>query len=68
MVAEDGPHMEAIERFIGRKIERLKLPGFNYSYTTLFDETLAKRGVVTGRARGARIRGGYFFAPARRRR
>jgi ATP-dependent RNA helicase RhlE len=68
MVAEDGPHMEAIERFIGRKIERLKLPSFNYSYTTLFDDSLEKRGVVTGRARGARIRGGYFYAPSKRRR
>jgi ATP-dependent RNA helicase RhlE len=68
MVAEDGPHMEAIERFIGRKIERLKLPSFNYSYTTLFDDSLEKRGVVAGRARGARIRGGYFYAPSKRRR
>ena len=68
MVAEDGPHMEAIERFICRKIERLKLPNFNYTYTTLFDDSLEKRGVVAGRARGARIRGGYFFGPSRKRR
>jgi ATP-dependent RNA helicase RhlE len=68
MVAEDGPHMEAIERFICRKIERLKLPNFNYTYTTLFDDSLEKRGVVAGRARGARIRGGYFYAPSRKRR
>jgi len=68
MVAEDGQHMDAIERFIGRKIERLKLPDFNYTYTTLFDESLEKRGVVAGRARGARIRGGYFFGPSKKRR
>ena len=68
MVAEDGQHMDAIERFIGRKIERLKLPNFNYTYTTLFDESLEKRGVVAGRARGARIRGGYFFGPSKKRR
>jgi ATP-dependent RNA helicase RhlE len=68
MVAEDGPHMEAIERFICRKIERLKLPNFNYTYTTLFDDSLEKRGVVAGRARGSRIRGGYFYAPSRKRR
>jgi ATP-dependent RNA helicase RhlE len=68
MVAEDGQHMDAIECFITRKIERLKLPNFNYTYTTLFDESLEKRGVVAGRARGARIRGGYFFGPSRKRR
>ncbi len=68
MVAEDGPHMDAIERFICRKIERLKLPNFNYTYTTLFDDSLEKRGVVAGRARGARIRGGYFYAPSKKRR
>ncbi len=68
MVAEDGPHMEAIERFIGRKIDRLKLPDFKYTYTTLFDESMEKRGVVAGRARGVRIRGGYYFGPSRRRR
>jgi ATP-dependent RNA helicase RhlE len=68
MVAEDGPHMDAIERFICRKIERLKLPNFNYTYTTLFDDSLEKRGVVAGRARGARIRGGYFFGPLQKRR
>jgi ATP-dependent RNA helicase RhlE len=68
MVAEDGPHMEAIERFICRKIERLKLPDFKYTYTTLFDDSLEKRGVVAGRARGARIRGGYFFGPSKKRR
>jgi len=33
MVAEDGSHMAAIERFIGRKIERVKLENFNYKYT-----------------------------------
>src|SRR5262245_51124600 len=43
MVAEDGSHMAAIERFIGRKIERVKLENFNYKYTALFDEATDKR-------------------------
>jgi ATP-dependent RNA helicase RhlE len=67
VVAEDVPHLEAIERFIGQSIERTKLPQFAYTYTTLFDPGVAKRGIVTGRARGARLRGGYYFGPSRRR-
>ena len=68
MVAEDIRHVNAIERFIGMKIPRVKLENFNYKYTTLFEE--GKRGQTpsTGRVRGARVRGGYFYGPARRRR
>jgi hypothetical protein len=46
----------------------VKLENFNYTYTTLFDE--AKPGQpkgFPGKARGSRIRGGYHFAPGRRR-
>ena len=69
MVAEDAPHMTAIERFISRKIERIKLDNFNYTYTALFDEGKAgSGGDATGRARGVRLSGGYYFGPARRRR
>jgi ATP-dependent RNA helicase RhlE len=68
MTAEDSPHIEAIERFIARPIERLKIPGFEYSYSSLFDTSAQKRGVATGRARGVRLRGGYFFGPSRKRR
>ena len=38
MVAEDVQHVDAIERFIGTKIEREKLDDFDYRYTTILDE------------------------------
>ncbi len=69
MVAEDSRHVQAIERFISQKIPRVKLENFDYRYTTLFEEN--KPGRPPGgapRARGARVRGGYFYGPARRRR
>ena len=68
MVAEDARHVQAIERFIGQKIPRIKLDHFEYRYTALFEA--GKPGQPTGppRITGARIRGGYFFGPARRRR
>ena len=69
MVAEDVRHVNAIERFIRQKIPRVKLDDFNYRYTALFEESKPGRpsGGV-GRVRGARVRGGYFYGPARRRR
>ena len=68
MVAADAPHVYAIERFIGKKIERLKLDNFDYQYTALFEEEKqGQKGAFPGKVRGARIRGGYFFGPARRR-
>jgi len=69
MVAEDSRHVQAIERFISQKIPRVKLENFDYRYTALFEES--KPGRPQGgapRARGARVRGGYFYGPARRRR
>ena len=69
MVAEDARHVQAIERFISQKIPRIKLENFDYRYTALFEE--GKPGQPQGRERrvtGARIRGGYFFGPAKRRR
>jgi len=36
--AEEVTHIQAIERFIGAKIPRIKLEGFNYIYTALFQE------------------------------
>jgi ATP-dependent RNA helicase RhlE len=72
MVAEDAAHVFAIERFIGKQIERVKLEGFDYRYTALFEEAKAKPGAAPagfpGRARGGRIHGGYHFAPGGRRR
>jgi len=69
MVVEDAKHVQAIERFIGKKVERTKLEDFNYQYTMLFDE--AKHGDLAARQRsirGVRISGGYYFGPAKRRR
>src|SRR6476646_1666610 len=69
MVAEDRRHVEAIERFISQKVPRMKLEEFNYTYTALFEE--GKPGQPTGNARrvtGVRIRGGYYFGPAKSRR
>ena len=37
MVAEDRLHVEAIERFIGRKIERTMLENFTYQHSAVFD-------------------------------
>ena len=69
MVAEDARHVNAIERFITQKIPRVKLENFDYGYTALFEE--GKPGQPTGGARrvtGVRLRGGYFFGPAKKRR
>lgn len=69
MVAEDAQHVQAIERFIDQKIERVKLENFNYRYTALFDEGKpGHQSVYERRTRGVRLSGGYYFGPARRKR
>ncbi len=69
MVAEDARHVQAIERFIGQKVPRIKLDNFDYRYTALFEESKPGNAALGPmRARGARVRGGYFYGPARRRR
>jgi ATP-dependent RNA helicase RhlE len=70
MTAEDGSHVFAIERFISQKIPRVKLEGFNYKYTMLFEEAKAgqSQGGFPGKVRGGRVHGGYHFAPGGRRR
>jgi ATP-dependent RNA helicase RhlE len=69
MVAEDAPHVFAIERFISQKIPRVKLENFNYTYTALFEEPKAGAPAgFPGKVRGGRIHGGYHFAPGGRRR
>lgn len=67
MTAEDAKHVHAIERFISQKIERVKLEGFNYQYTALFDEHKDERPIHERRMIGVRLTGGYYFGPARRR-
>ena len=68
MVAEDSRHVLAIERFISQKIARVKLENFQYTYTHLFEEGKPGQPVGGTRVRGARVRGGYFYGPAKRRR
>jgi ATP-dependent RNA helicase RhlE len=68
MVAADVNHVLAIERFMGRKIPRLKLENFDYQYTALFEEEKpGQKARFTGKVRGGRLRGGYYFGPARQR-
>ena len=69
MVAEDASHVQAIERFIGKKVERVKLENFDYKYSVILDYD--KPGQLPAherRTRGVRLRGGYYCGPARRRR
>jgi len=70
MVAEDARHVDAIERFISARIPRTKLEGFDYRYTALFEELKPGQAgkAAPRRVTGIRIRGGYFFGPAKRRR
>jgi len=69
MVAEDRPHMAAIERYIGQDIPRVKLESFNYKFTSLFeDKPQDKSHEVSRGARGVRLHGGYYFGPAKRKR
>ena len=68
MVAEDMRHVNAIERFISQKIPRVKLENFDYRYTALFEEGKPGQPAGGGRVTGVRLRGGYFFGPAKRRR
>ena len=69
MVAEDASHVQAIERFIGQKVERVKLENFDYKYSAIFEhDKPGQPPAHERRTRGVRLRGGYFCGPARRRR
>ncbi len=69
MVAEDARHVQAIERFISQKIPRVRLEKFEYRYTALFEQDKpGQASAPVPRITGARIRGGYYFGPAKRRR
>jgi ATP-dependent RNA helicase RhlE len=69
MVAEDSAAVRAIERYIGNKVERLKLEGFNYDYSNVFDEGKPGVGALAERkVKGVRLTGGYYFGPAKKRR
>jgi ATP-dependent RNA helicase RhlE len=69
MVAEDVQHVDAIERFIGTKIEREKLDDFDYRYTTILDEKRFTGVSVRDRKmKTARVGKGQHFGFGGRRR
>jgi ATP-dependent RNA helicase RhlE len=64
MNGEEVSALQAIERFIGQKIPRLKLDNFPYLYTILFE-----RESMTGGRRaigGGRSHRGYSYGRRRR--
>ncbi|HEV7868601.1 MAG TPA: DEAD/DEAH box helicase [Chthoniobacteraceae bacterium] len=63
--AEEMDHVRSIERFIGTSITRQKLEGFEYLYTTLFNESSIPAG---GFGKGVRTLSGYSFGARRKRR
>jgi ATP-dependent RNA helicase RhlE len=62
MTGEDVQEVAAIERFIGQKIPRVKVEGFNYEYTRLLDKNPAP---AFGARRG---RGSWSFGYGSKRR
>jgi len=62
--AEEIDPVRSIERFIGTKIQRMKLDGFNYLYTALFNENDIPAGGV---GKGVRTARGYSFGARKKR-
>ena len=60
---QELPALQAIERFIGQKIPRLKLENFSYLYTALFESESATSGRRT--IGGGRPHRGYSFGRRR---
>ncbi len=56
MTAEELPHVKEIEHFIGQKVPRLKLEGFSYIYSAIFDEEAAQAALRS--AKGVRTHRG----------
>jgi ATP-dependent RNA helicase RhlE len=52
--AEELPYVASIERLINQKIERKKLEGFSYKYTTVLDEEDKARAILHGRSKKKR--------------
>lgn len=65
--AEDVQHVQAIERFIERPIDRVKLPDFKYLYTALF-ELKAGASLEKIRVSGGRSGSGYSYSSGNRKR
>jgi ATP-dependent RNA helicase RhlE len=61
---EELPSLQAIERFIGQKIPRLKLDNFPYLYTALFEPESSSGGKRA--IGGGRTHRGYSFGRRRR--
>jgi ATP-dependent RNA helicase RhlE len=59
--AEELKAMTDIEKFINQKVPRLKLEGFPYIYTALFDEGKSGKGGPPRRITGYRTSRGYSF-------
>ncbi|HEY1583883.1 MAG TPA: DEAD/DEAH box helicase [Chthoniobacterales bacterium] len=64
MNGEELPALQAIERFIGQKIPRLKIENFPYIYTVLFEPESALSGKRA--IGGGRTHRGYSFGRRRR--
>jgi ATP-dependent RNA helicase RhlE len=64
MNGEEVPALQAIERFIGQKIPRLKLENFPYLYTVLFEPESSSGGRRA--IGGGRSHRGYSFGRRRR--
>lgn len=64
MTAEELPHVQAIELFINSKVPRLKLEGFSYLFTMLFQEEKAAK--MLRNVRGVRTSKGYSYGARRR--
>ena len=62
--AEELDDIRSIERFIGASIPRLKLDGFPYVYTAVFNESKVAPGGV---GKGVRTMRGYSFGARRKR-
>jgi len=65
MTAEELPHVQAIELFISSRVPRLKLEGFSYLFTMLFQEEKAAKMLRS--VRGVRTSKGYSYGARRRR-
>ncbi len=65
MTAEELPHVQTIELFINSKVPRLKLEGFPYLFTMLFEEEKAAK--MLRNMRGVRTSKGYSYGAQRRR-
>ncbi|MCP5518528.1 MAG: DEAD/DEAH box helicase [Verrucomicrobiales bacterium] len=64
MTVEDVSHVRAVEGYISRQIDRARLDGFDYLYTTLLDTSRpATGGRRSRRARGGRVGRGFRFSP-----